>query len=339
MSFCTNCGKLIPDGANFCDGCGASCVVSDKEERKGDVYKCPNCGEPLKSFVAVCPSCNYELRDFSASVQKLYEKLEVVVSIDEKAMLIRNYPVPNTKEDILEFMILASSNINGETHKNLFDAWVSKFEQTYNKAKMVLKNDYCYEQIEEIYKKTKINIAKGRTSHIINSIKKTSLALYKIMPNSVFAIVTIGLIILNIIHLINGSFAGINIIFTAMILGVTYSITEKKHKTTNKNVVSTDKNNGFANQPLKSEKAEVKIPFSLVGGTTENYIKVEQLFIGAGFTNVKVVPLDDLTFGIKNKVGEVDDIIIDGKEISAYFRRKFNSDVPVVITYHSIRKQ
>ena len=117
----------------------------------------------------------------------------------------------------------------------------------------------------------------------------------------------------------------------AVILGVTYKLTEKKQSTTKENAPSNNKQSNYT-------VTEVKIPFSVVGGTSENYIKVEQLFLNAGFSNVKTVPLNDLTFGIKNKVGEVDDIIIDGKEISAYIKRKFNSNVPVVITYHSLRK-
>ena len=343
--FCSNCGEKHQADFKFCNNCGSELVElcpdestakqENKKEQskphKSDIQKCPSCGEILNSFIATCPSCGYELRDFSVSVQKLYEKLESVSSVNEKAMLIRNYPVPNTKEDILEFMILASANVKGNMDKSIFDAWISKIEQTYNKAKLVLQNDSCFQQIEEIYKKTQINIAKGKITQTTNLAGKAAVAFYKAMPNPVFAVVTVALIILNIIQLINGQFAGMNVIITAIILGVTYKLTVKKEDTTKENITSN-------NEQPNSSTTEVKIPFSVVGGTSENYIKVEQLFLNAGFSNVKTIPLDDLTFGIKNKVGEVDDILIDGKEISSYFRRKFNSNVPVVITYHSLRK-
>lgn len=343
--FCPVCGEKQQPDFKFCNNCGSElvhlchgesnteqeCKKEQSNPHESNIQKCPNCGEVLNSFTVVCPSCGYELRDFSASVQKLYEKLNSVSSIDEKAMLIRNYPVPNTKEDILEFMILASTNVNGNIDKSIFDAWISKIEQTYNKAKIMLQNDSCFQQIEDIYKKTKINIAKGKITQTTNIAGKIAVAFYKAMPNPIFAIVTVALIILNVIHLINGQFAGMNVIFTAVILGVTYKLTEKKQSATKENAPANNKQSNYT-------VTEVKIPFSVVGGTSENYIKVEQLFLNAGFSNVKTVPLNDLTFGIKNKVGEVDDIIIDGKEISAYIKRKFNSNVPVIITYHSLRK-
>ena len=53
----------------------------------------------------------------------------------QKANLIINFSVPNTREDILEFMILASSNI--DVKKGIDDevtkAWLSKLDQVYEK--------------------------------------------------------------------------------------------------------------------------------------------------------------------------------------------------------------
>ena len=42
--------------------------------------------------------------------------------------MIRNFPIPNAKEDIIEFMILASSNILGEDERDIYVAWIVKFE-------------------------------------------------------------------------------------------------------------------------------------------------------------------------------------------------------------------
>ena len=70
-----------------------------------------------------------------------------------------NYTVPNTKEDLLEFMIFATSNINyddlddGGEKKAIADAWMAKIEQIYEKAKSSFGNDADFARIEEMYKK------------------------------------------------------------------------------------------------------------------------------------------------------------------------------------------
>ena len=137
MAFCSNCGERIEEGANFCNKCGKPVnenYSSRKVTYEGEIHKCPNCGEILNSFVSNCPTCGYELRSVNTSntVKQFVLKLEQIeanrdnIDVDlrrkdpnaltktdeQKVNLIRSFSIPNTKEDILEFLILASSNIN-----------------------------------------------------------------------------------------------------------------------------------------------------------------------------------------------------------------------------------
>lgn len=167
---------------------------------EGQLHKCPNCGELLDSFRSHCPSCGYEIRDArsSSSVRELAQKLERIEAermapIEEKkslmkmvfgkdfkeedeveeaqerfdehkrqqkANLIINFSVPNTREDILEFMILASSNI--DVKKGIDDevtkAWISKLDQVYEKARLMLGNSPSFSQIKYIYDRKKAQI-------------------------------------------------------------------------------------------------------------------------------------------------------------------------------------
>ena len=167
---------------------------------EGQLHKCPNCGELLDSFRSHCPACNYEIRDArsSSAVRELAQKLERIEAermapIEEKkslmkmvfgkdfkeeneveeaqerfdehkrqqkANLIINFSVPNTREDILEFMILASSNI--DVKKGIDDdvtkAWISKLEQVYEKAKLLLGNKPAFAEIKYIYDRKKAQI-------------------------------------------------------------------------------------------------------------------------------------------------------------------------------------
>lgn len=136
MPFCMNCGKEIPEGAKFCASCGTAIGTIKKEEpqRKttydGEIHKCPNCGEILKSFMPNCPSCGYEIRTVNSSnspVNELARRIENATSLEMKIELITNFYVPNTKEDIYEFFILAVSNLE-DTYKRRIKTKVEKEE-------------------------------------------------------------------------------------------------------------------------------------------------------------------------------------------------------------------
>ncbi len=342
MPFCANCGQQVEKGTKFCTNCGAIVVLHEKtkiDERKtfydGGIRKCPNCGEIINAFVVSCPSCGYELRDSSTanSLQSLYSDLNKTTSMEQKALIIRSYPIPNAKEDIIEFMILASSNISGEADANIFEAWVAKFEQAYQKAQISLQNDSSFLQIEKIYKKTKRSIALEKVSHTATTTKNTITAYFKFMPNPLFAVVVIFFVVFCLIHLFNGKFSGFDIIFGAIILRAAYRITEKKEKRNDSQDIFPD----TASTPIPSSDVyKIKVPSGIVRRTPKNYAVAETLFAEAGFTNVKSIPLNDLILGVTNKPGTISDITIDGKSISS--RKKFDPDVPVVITYHSLKK-
>ena len=206
--FCENCGKEISNDAKFCRYCGSSTSeeIEETEEKKeetqrkqiyeGDMHKCPNCGELLKSFLSNCPACGHEVRNvqISDSIKELTTKLEKVdlremprsenksflkktFGIDlkelngyaeaerkefeeqkekDKANIIKNFPIPNAKEDVLEFMILASSNMDKKVSKGIvYDAWKSKFEQAYQKAKLLFKDERIMIEIEQMHEKVK----------------------------------------------------------------------------------------------------------------------------------------------------------------------------------------
>ena len=70
-----------------------------------------NCAEMLNSFMSSCPSCGYEVRGSKSKsrVDELATKLELAESAEQKISIIRNFYIPNTKEDIYEFVILATS--------------------------------------------------------------------------------------------------------------------------------------------------------------------------------------------------------------------------------------
>lgn len=144
MAYCSKCGKPLAEDAAFCSSCGArvgSEPVRRNESYEGSVQKCPSCGQVLDAFSAVCPSCGYELRGVEglSRVNDLADKLESASTIEEKNDLIKNFYIPNTREDIYEFFILATSNI--EAGGDSTDAWYAKLDQAYKKAELVFQDE------------------------------------------------------------------------------------------------------------------------------------------------------------------------------------------------------
>ena len=165
MPFCINCGTKLPEGAKFCYNCGNATVNNEQQRQQewaGKIVKCPFCGEPLSSFTDSCPACGQELRGMSASkaLCDFVNKIEKPRHVSEKAEIISNFPIPNTKEDIWEFLILASAQIRDNQQEELTAAWESKIEQAHQKAQLIISNPDDLNKIQEKYDQIKLKIEK-----------------------------------------------------------------------------------------------------------------------------------------------------------------------------------
>lgn len=83
---------------------------------------------------------------------------------------------------------------------------------------------------------------------------------------------------------------------------------------------------------------KVKVPKIAEDFSKKNYAAVEAAFKSAGFTNVKVVPLKNLTFGVVKKPGFVESVTING-QVAKAGSKKYSKDADVVITYHSLSER
>ena len=158
-----------------------------RSNKEGDLRKCPSCGAPAPSFNTKCSDCGHEFRNTEAStyVNQFFKQIQEIESIERgkpvekekslNSLFVGNYfadlenekriatriansistfPVPNTKEDILEFLSLALPQANIKVRKVFFQtvnedipketmkkAWKSKCEQIIMKARFSMKDD------------------------------------------------------------------------------------------------------------------------------------------------------------------------------------------------------
>ncbi len=386
MPYCGNCGYEVHEGDKFCTNCGHPLVSpsSDPAKRKihyeGKVYKCPNCGEVLSSFEGVCPSCGYELRGNEAadSLQAFYRDLKNAGSPAQKDSLIRNFPIPNSKEDIMEFMIMASSNIKGEDDQDIYEAWLAKFDQAYQKALLLFKTEEDLSRIQSIHESWLETIEAEKQRKVTEIARDTlirnipllaglllmviaiildrvggngsfiELAAYVVLIVSAATLERRGaamtdyalgigsgvLVILLSFLLENGSMGELGGVIILIVVAVNYFRSLKGTGPKKKK-----KSSSSSSSVPEDEEVKIKIPSGIVNGSVDNVHVAELLLAQAGFTNVKTVALHDLSLGIrkKPKPDTIDEITINGKSLSSFFRRTFDPDVMIVITYHSMR--
>lgn len=199
MAFCINCGTKLPDDAKFCASCGTAVINTKHIKRntvyEGELHKCPNCGELLNSFESNCPSCGYEVRGTinSNAIQNFAFGLVQARTQQEKISIIRNFPIPNTKEDILEFLILTSNNLDVPFDDELFFAWQSKMEQAYQKAKLVFRNETEFSSIKNIYNEACRKFKKKRRYR--NNVKNANNFISELMPALPNVVIIMGWLI------------------------------------------------------------------------------------------------------------------------------------------------
>lgn len=155
-----------------------------QQEYVGKIYKCPNCGNIINQSDTICNACGYHLsgkQAISSAMDFQHKMMEIEMTrkktgffdteneTDKKILaLVKSYPIPNSIEDIVEFMHIAIGNIDvGRSKKSfvnwldssvsenqLSNAWVAKMQQIYKKAELYFPNEPEFVHIKEIYDST-----------------------------------------------------------------------------------------------------------------------------------------------------------------------------------------
>lgn len=166
-----------------------------KSEKYGDVRKCPACGAIVPSMAAKCPECGYEFTnvEVNSSTRLLMQKIdeiqaqyaELTANVDNKdestirtrgyqvkrqlndrtAQLIQNFPIPNTREDLIEFLTLCIGNSKADSimldgNDPVTPAWRKKLQQVIAKVKVALPNDQQAQELIEEYEGKRENSKK-----------------------------------------------------------------------------------------------------------------------------------------------------------------------------------
>ena len=159
---CKKCGKKNDNDSIFCAFCGEriseEVKVTKPKEKSNTSYRCPHCDAVIGAYDTICPYCGSTLKLSNNRIEEFYNALQSTNDINHKKELIANFYVPNTKEDIKEFFVLAISQINSnDVCKN---AWYAKLNQVYLKAKMFSNDREFYEKLNKEYQEVEEKVKK-----------------------------------------------------------------------------------------------------------------------------------------------------------------------------------
>ena len=104
--------------------------------------RCPNCGAVLSDVGMKCPECGYVFETLSANLssRKLFEELRSAKNNEQKIQLIKSFPIPNSKEDLLEFLLMSRPYLNNSKGP-LASAYLIKYAECIGRCKQFFPND------------------------------------------------------------------------------------------------------------------------------------------------------------------------------------------------------
>lgn len=156
-----------------------------QSENAGNVKKCPACGASVKAMELVCSACGHEYTKLKGNSTVLelvgridqieLEKIEATRFLDSvrkfekeqefgarKKQVIMNYPVPNSKEDIIEFLTYSISKVTSLSE--LDNPWAAKADEILMKARLLFKNDI---EMLSVLEKYETDLKKRKNGSII----------------------------------------------------------------------------------------------------------------------------------------------------------------------------
>ena len=177
MIRCPNCGSAISRLDATCHFCGAQ--IADKKasrtvkEFAEELMKIEESApeEPDENAYS-SPLRSLYPKEYRRELAKSMEKAMGNKTFEKKISLIQSFPIPNSVEEISEFILLAVASINVEygkksisnslfgkqgaiyyTEVKLATTWISKMEQAYHKAEIAFPDDPVFQKIKDIYEK------------------------------------------------------------------------------------------------------------------------------------------------------------------------------------------
>lgn len=133
-----------------------------QSNKHGELKKCPHCGAVVEAGNPTCEDCGYAFSGLKANssrkkLQATLSEIEMRHSINPLSIFfpqriweidgaIKGFPIPTTKEDLLEFLLYLKP-LTRKTDRNLnWEAYRFKYEECLNKAELFFSDDPLFQR-------------------------------------------------------------------------------------------------------------------------------------------------------------------------------------------------
>lgn len=162
------------------------------------IKRCPNCGAII-TFESRCPECGFVFSSLeaNASIVSLFDTLKQMSSWDnrKKRQVIEHFPIPNSKSDILAFLVAFKSKLTNPDD-SFSSAYLSKYDECIEKAKVYFPNDPDFNPFIHGLSDLKKGLKKGSTKRWIKNHKiLTGIIAFAAINLLLFLALIIGLIV------------------------------------------------------------------------------------------------------------------------------------------------
>ena len=167
ISKCPKCGQEIDNMFTSCPWCGcqinykeavSSITTFNQELQKIDAEKIQAIEVVDKEFQEQINKAWRDKKKEELESKKDEQEYKIEERYNEKKEnYVMNFPIPNTKEDIVQFMTILASHIEKSLKGNTdisTDVWVSKFNQVKAQAEIAMSHDEALSKVLSIYNET-----------------------------------------------------------------------------------------------------------------------------------------------------------------------------------------
>jgi len=143
-------------------------IMTDKSSK---ISRCPNCGAPLQGRVSQCPECGYVFSDvsISADLLNLSKELNEEPSSRRRKRIIENYVTPNTKSELLDYIIFIKPHLLDKEDKNR-GSYQKKYLECIDKCKKYFPNNPEIKPFIEEYESIKGRLKKDKRARSFKSV-------------------------------------------------------------------------------------------------------------------------------------------------------------------------
>lgn len=308
---CPYCKTKNPDNSKFCNNCGKPLILSDigssdAPNQSIDEITCPKCNAKNPKTFKFCMNCGGSLESLPKPEPAQMRAPGTIKFITAKCPECGSSLQVEENRDMAFCSYCGAKviihNENEYITRNIDEAEIRKAEveakRADTEAKRVETENYI--KLQELH-----DSRKGKKGLLIGFIVGIVLTMigWSAMATENNALVGLGVLAM---------FGP----FIALYTGCTLLF-------------------GKGDDGKPDASGKVTVPDIVQDLRKKNYQTVESAFISRGFFNVECIPMNDLTFGVMKKPGEVDTVTINGSNASV--GRKYDPSVKVVISYHSFQ--